>query len=74
MSSWYPNRLDAFVGNFVERFAQLLSADYQVSVIHTHGDAACTKIEEEITEENGVHTARTGCVIGSGSEKRSAAR
>lgn len=58
MSSWYPNRLDAFVGNFVERFAQLLSADYQVSVIHTHGDAACTKIEEEITEENGVHTVR----------------
>lgn len=58
MSSWYPNRLDAFVGNFVERFAQLLSAEYQVSVIHTMGDPSCTKLEEETDHSDGVHTVR----------------
>jgi glycosyltransferase involved in cell wall biosynthesis len=58
MSSWYPNRLDAFVGNFVQRFAQLLSAEYQVSVIHTLGDPRCKRIEEEIDESDGVHTVR----------------
>lgn len=52
MSSWFPNRLDAFVGNFVHRFAQLLSNVYHVSVIHTQGDPACTKIEKK-TEVDG---------------------
>lgn len=58
MSSWFPNRLDAFVGNFVQRFAQLLTSEYQVSVIHTHGDASCTRIEKEIDESDGVFTVR----------------
>ena len=58
MSSWFPNRLDAFVGNFVQRFAQLLTAEYQVSVIHTHGDPACSRIEKEIDESDGVFTVR----------------
>lgn len=58
MSSWFPNRLDAFVGNFVERFAQLLSAEYQVSVIHTLGDPSCKRLEEEQTHTDGVHTVR----------------
>jgi L-malate glycosyltransferase len=58
MSSWFPNRLDAFVGNFVQRFAQLLSAQYQVSVIHTLGDPRCKHIEEEVDESDGVHTVR----------------
>jgi L-malate glycosyltransferase len=58
MSSWYPNRLDAFVGNFVERFARLLSTEYQVSVIHTHGDPRCRRIEEDISEADGIRTVR----------------
>lgn len=58
MSSWFPTRFDMFVGNFVERFAQLLSTNYQVSVIHTHGDPACNKLEQQIDESNGVHTVR----------------
>ncbi|ASS48292.1 MAG: hypothetical protein A3D31_19260 [Candidatus Fluviicola riflensis] len=58
MSSWFPNRLDAFVGNFVQRFAQLLTSEYQVSVIHTHGDPACSRIEKEIDESDGVFTVR----------------
>lgn len=58
MSSWFPNRLDAFVGNFVQRFAQLLTSEYQVSVIHTMGDAACSRIEKVIDESEGVFTVR----------------
>lgn len=58
MSSWFPNRLDAFVGNFVQRFAQLLTAEYQVSVIHTLGDPSCSRIEKEIDESDGVFTVR----------------
>lgn len=58
MSSWFPNRLDAFVGNFVQRFAQLLTSEYQVSVIHTLGDPACSRIEKEIDESDGVFTVR----------------
>jgi len=58
MSSWFPNRLDAFVGNFVQRFAQLLAAEYTVSVIHTLGDPACSHIEMEREELDGVHIIR----------------
>jgi len=58
MSSWFPNRLDAFVGNFVLRFAQLLAAEYTVSVIHTLGDSACSRIEMEQEELDGVHIVR----------------
>ncbi len=58
MSSWYPNRLDMFVGNFVQRFAELLALDHDVSVIHTLGDKAC-KTQEIIDEkENGVRVVR----------------
>jgi len=58
MSSWYPTRLDPFSGNFVERFAQLLSGEYQVSVIHTRGDDTCSHIEEVIEDSEGVRTVR----------------
>jgi len=58
MSSWYPTRLDPFSGNFVERFAQLLSGEYNVSVIHTRGDITCNSIEEVIDETEGVRTVR----------------
>lgn len=58
MSSWFPNRLDAFVGNFVHRFAQLLSNAYHVSVIHTHGDPSCTKIEKEIEQDGDLKIVR----------------
>ncbi len=45
MSSWYPTRLDAFLGNFVERFVDLLVTDYDVSVLHTQSDDSISKIE-----------------------------
>ena len=58
MSSWFPNRLDAFVGNFVHRFAQLLSNVYRVSVIHTLGDPSCSGIEKEIEQEGDLTIVR----------------
>jgi hypothetical protein len=45
MSSWYPSRIDPHVGNFVQRFAELLVNDYNVSVIHTLADKNCSTIE-----------------------------
>ncbi|MDX2360277.1 MAG: glycosyltransferase [Crocinitomicaceae bacterium] len=35
MSSWYPHEGKPFLGNFVQRQAQLLSQAYQVTVVHT---------------------------------------
>lgn len=58
MSSWYPNRLDQFVGNFVQRFAELLALDHDVSVIHTLGDKTNKTIEVVDQNENGVRVVR----------------
>ena len=58
MSSWYPNRLDQFVGNFVQRFAELLALDHEVSVIHTLGDKNCNALEVVAQQENGVRVVR----------------
>lgn len=55
MSSWYPNRLDPFAGNFVQRFAELLTREYDVSVIHTMGDEQCSEIEMITRTENNVN-------------------
>jgi glycosyltransferase involved in cell wall biosynthesis len=45
MSSWFPTRVDPYAGNFVERFAHLLSDTYEVTVLHTMGDKNCSSIE-----------------------------
>lgn len=58
MSSWFPNRLDAFVGNFVQRFAELLATEFQVSVIHTLGDKKINKLEVQDETLNGVRIVR----------------
>jgi glycosyltransferase involved in cell wall biosynthesis len=58
MSSWYPNRLDQFVGNFVQRFAELLARDHDVSVIHTLGDRSNKSLEIVDQKENGVRVVR----------------
>jgi len=34
-SSWYPNKFQEFVGNFVKRQAELLATKYTVTVVHT---------------------------------------
>lgn len=52
MSSWFPTRIDPYVGNFVERFAHLIGESYQVTCLHTIGDRNIDSIEidEEIQE------------------------
>ncbi|MFN6074166.1 MAG: glycosyltransferase family 4 protein [Fluviicola sp.] len=55
MSSWYPTRLDPFLGNFVERFVRLLSSVYEVSVLHTQNDKSISKIEVTEDRSKGYH-------------------
>lgn len=55
MSSWYPTRLDPFLGNFVERFVQLLSTIYEVSVLQTQSDSSISKIEVVTDHSKGYH-------------------
>ncbi|WP_294679844.1 glycosyltransferase family 4 protein [uncultured Fluviicola sp.] len=52
MSSWFPTRIDPYAGNFVERFAHLLSDTYEVTVLHTMGDKNCSSIEVD-DQQNG---------------------
>ncbi len=56
MSSWFPNRLDPHVGNFIQRYAALLARNYEVSVIHTIGDRSCKRIEVDEQMIDGVRT------------------
>lgn len=56
MSSWYPSRIDPHVGNFVQRFAELLVNDYTISVIHTVADKNCSTIEISDQTIAGVRT------------------
>lgn len=37
MSSWYPNESQPFLGNYVQRQAELLSQKYKVSVLNVYG-------------------------------------
>ena len=39
LSSWYPTKDALFVGNFVQRQAELLATEYQVTVLHTKSDS-----------------------------------
>lgn len=58
MSSWFPTRIDPYVGNFVERYANLLSDTFEITCLHTMGDSSIsvTEVVEEI--ENGVRYIR----------------
>ncbi len=51
LSSWYPTKFDPYLGNFVKRFATLLSQSYQVTVLHTCALAkGSAKQEMEVVE------------------------
>lgn len=45
LSSWYPTKDALFVGNFVQRQAELLATEYQVAVLHTKSDSSIKTIE-----------------------------
>ena len=50
-SSWYPNKYQPFVGNFVQRQAALISSKHQVTVIHSvsHPNQTEFNIEKKTT-------------------------
>ncbi|MCJ8292385.1 MAG: glycosyltransferase [Crocinitomicaceae bacterium] len=50
-SSWYPNKHQPFVGNFVQRQAMLIATKHQVTVIHTvsHPSQTEFKLEKKTT-------------------------
>ncbi len=54
LSSWYPNKYQTTVGNFVRRQACLLAEEYQVTVIHTVASDLETEFSTEIKEQDGI--------------------
>lgn len=50
-SSWYPNKYQPFVGNFVKRQAELIASKHLVTVLHTvsHPDENGFRIEKKAT-------------------------
>lgn len=45
LSSWYPTRINEFLGNFVQRQARLFSSEHFVTVLHTKAEKECQSIE-----------------------------
>ena len=52
LSSWYPNKKNPFLGNFVQRQAVLLAKKYNVTVLYTVADSEIEDIEWSIAERN----------------------
>ncbi|MFK7786459.1 MAG: glycosyltransferase [Crocinitomicaceae bacterium] len=50
-SSWYPNKYEKFVGNFVRRQAKLIATKHVVTVVHTvsHPDETEFNLEKKTT-------------------------
>jgi glycosyltransferase involved in cell wall biosynthesis len=55
LSSWYPTRMDPASGNFIQRFAEVLSTRFQVSVVFVRADAALKKTEIVETRRGNLH-------------------
>ena len=47
LSSWYPNKKHPFLGNFVQRHAELLATKYKVTVINTECSDDITELSVE---------------------------
>ncbi len=45
LSSWYPNRDNKFIGNFIQRQAELLTSQFEVTVLITKSDSSSKNIE-----------------------------
>lgn len=56
MSSWYPTRKDAYLGNFVERFAEAISEKNRVTILHLQSDENCKDVEIEETNTGQLRT------------------
>ncbi|MBL4862127.1 MAG: glycosyltransferase [Crocinitomicaceae bacterium] len=56
LSSWYPTEKKPFLGNFVQRHAQLLALKYNVTVIHTVADSSLNKLTVKETSQGKLKT------------------
>jgi glycosyltransferase involved in cell wall biosynthesis len=52
LSSWYPNKKNPFLGNFVQRQAVLLAKKFQVTVLFIVADSEIEDTEWSIAERN----------------------
>ena len=50
LSSWYPNKFSPFLGNFVQRQAQILADSYKITVLHTVADPDLKDLDCSIAE------------------------
>lgn len=50
LSSWYPNKFAPFLGNFVQRQAQILADSYKITVLHTVADPDLKDLDCSIAE------------------------
>ena len=50
LSSWYPNRFAPFLGNFVQRQAEILAKDFKVTVLYVVADSTISVREWNVTE------------------------
>ena len=51
LSSWYPTPENPFLGNFIRRQIEILSGDYEVTIVHTVPQANSKEIRIVLTEE-----------------------
>lgn len=45
LSSWYPSRVKPFLGNFIQRFAEIIASKYSVTVLYVTSDSSISQIE-----------------------------
>ncbi|WP_407277229.1 glycosyltransferase family 4 protein [Tenacibaculum maritimum] len=60
LCGWYPSRVFPYNGDFIQRHAEAVSSNYQVSVLHLVSDANCKKsthISHEIKNTIQTHIA-----------------
>ena len=56
LSSWYPNDVKPFIGDFIERHAKAISTQHKVSVVHVITDDSIKKKRCKISEDSNIKT------------------
>ena len=56
LSSWYPNNIKPFIGDFIERHAKAVSSLHKVTVVHVIMDDSIEKKEYEISKDSNLET------------------
>lgn len=53
--SWYPNRIDPFDGDFIQRHAQVAAINHEVHVLFVKGDESIDEVQTDLSQ-NGLLT------------------